>query len=136
MSQVIFTEPILQLATRLWFSRAIRRRFTASRTSRITLRSASAAPRTIIGSLKDPNVKGLERAEPFKEVVDGKQVVNYSSFGFRPEDKGFRDLIDQGLAQKNREGVIAKTIMSFGFPGREATPTDVTAKELCGSVYR
>lgn len=90
---------------------------------------------TIIGSLRDPNVKGLERAEPFKEVVNGKEVIHYSSFGFRPEDKDFRDLIDQGLAQKNREGVVAKTIMNYGFPEREATSTDVTAKELCGSDY-
>lgn len=90
----------------------------------------------IVGSLKDPNVKGLERAEPFKEVVNGKEMIHYSSFAFRPEDKEFRDLIDQGLAQKNREGFVAKTIMSYGFPERDATPTDVTAKELCGSDYR
>ncbi|WOH80320.1 ectoine/hydroxyectoine ABC transporter substrate-binding protein EhuB [Bradyrhizobium sp. BEA-2-5] len=90
----------------------------------------------IIGSLRDPSVKGLERADPFREIVNGAEMIHYNAFAFRPEDAEFRDLFNKSLNQVGAEGKVKNSIVEYGFSEREATPDGVTSKELCGADYR
>lgn len=90
----------------------------------------------IIGSLKDPAVKGLERAAPFKEVVGGKEMIHYTAYGFRPEDGDFRDAFNGALAKVGASGKVKSAFTSVGYTEREGTPATVTAKELCGADYK
>ncbi|RWA52609.1 hypothetical protein AU476_16965 [Cupriavidus sp. UYMSc13B] len=90
---------------------------------------------TALSILKDPNVKGYERAEPFKEIVKGQEMKHYTAFAFRQEDADFRDAVNRGLAQRNADGTVGKVFTKYSFTKQDATPTNVTAKELCGSNY-
>ncbi|SFN97646.1 hypothetical protein SAMN05216573_1376 [Bradyrhizobium sp. Rc3b] len=87
----------------------------------------------IVGSLKDPKARARRQWIRARRTLRGRRTRQgddlLSSLAVRPEDKEFRALLDQGHAQ-DRERFVAKTIMSYGFPKRDATPTDVTAKEL------
>ncbi|AFT90353.1 ectoine/hydroxyectoine ABC transporter substrate-binding protein EhuB [Paraburkholderia phenoliruptrix] len=90
---------------------------------------------TAISILKDPNVKGFERAQPFKEIVNGQEMKHYTAFAFRQEDADFRDAVNKALAQRNADGTVEKVFMKYSFSKQDATPTSVTAKQLCGSDY-
>lgn len=90
---------------------------------------------TVLSILKDPNVKGYERAEPFREVVKGQEMKHYMAFAFRPEDADFRDAVNKGLAQRNADGTVEKVFVKYSYSKQDAKPTSVTTRELCGSDF-
>jgi len=90
----------------------------------------------IIGSLQDPNVSGLERADPFREIVNGVEQIHYTAYAFRPEDSAFRDQFNEALAKVGTEGKVKASFVGYGFSEREGTPDGKTAKELCGADYK
>jgi len=91
---------------------------------------------TALSILKDPNVKGYERATPFKEVVKGKEMKNFMAFGFRPEDAEFRDLFNKNLKEREADGTIEKIFTKYDYSRTDAKSTGVTTKELCGSDFK
>lgn len=86
--------------------------------------------------LKDPNVKGLERATPFKEIVNGKEMKHFYGFAFRPEDASLRDEVNKHLAQRGADGTIEKVFTKYGYTKEDAALTGATAKEICGADYK
>jgi polar amino acid transport system substrate-binding protein len=91
---------------------------------------------TAVSIIKDPNVKGLERATPFKEIVNGKEIKRYWAFAFRPEDASFRDAVNQNIAKLEADGTIAKIFQKYGFSKEEAAASGVSAKDICGTDYK
>jgi polar amino acid transport system substrate-binding protein len=91
---------------------------------------------TAVSIIKDPNVKGLERATPFTEIVNGKEIKRYWAFAFRPEDTSFRDAVNQNIAKLESDGTIAKVFQKYGFSKEEGAPSGVTAKDICGADYK
>lgn len=91
---------------------------------------------TILSILRDPNVKGYERAKPFKEVVKGEEMKHFVAFAFRPEDAEFRDAFNKGLAQRVADGTVEKVFMKYSYSKEDAKPTNVTTKEICGGSYQ
>jgi polar amino acid transport system substrate-binding protein len=93
---------------------------------------------TALGILKDPNIKGLERATPFTGHVlaDGKEELGYSAIAFRPEDKDFRDRFNESLAAKKSDGTVWKEIKPYGFTQSELVTDGTSAKALCQGNYR
>jgi len=90
---------------------------------------------TALSILRDPNVKGYERAQPFKEVVRGREMKHYEAFAFRPEDADFRDAVNMGISQRVVDGTVEKVFVKYSFSKEDAKPTGVTTKELCGSNF-
>lgn len=92
---------------------------------------------TIAGMLKDPNVKGLERATPFQGlIVNGKEKIDPSAIAFRPQDAEFRDLFNKSLAQVKADGTVEKIMLKYGFTKDDLAPTGLTAKDVCKEEYR
>lgn len=104
----------------------------ADRVDAVLFASGSA-----VGILKDPNVKGVERATPFTGLIEnGQEKKAYGAFEFRPEDAEFRDLLNQSLAQRTADGTVEKIMAKYGFGDEMVSSSDVTAKKLCGASYR
>jgi polar amino acid transport system substrate-binding protein len=99
--------------------------------------AGSYSSATVIATLKDPNVSGIERATPFRGLVEnGREVANYAAIAFRPEDAALRDLYNESLAKRKADGTVAKIMAKYGFTSAENAPSALTARELCGSKYR
>ncbi|WP_321897275.1 ectoine/hydroxyectoine ABC transporter substrate-binding protein EhuB [Burkholderia cepacia] len=87
-----------------------------------------------LGILRDPNVKGIERATPFQGLVlNGKEQLAYAGIAFRKEDSDFIALFNKVLAQKKADGTIAKILAGYGFASpTDTVPDGITAKTVCG----
>ncbi|MGZ9722698.1 transporter substrate-binding domain-containing protein [Rhizobium miluonense] len=89
-----------------------------------------------IKQVKDPNVKGVEIAAPFKRIVNGEERVNYGSIVFRPDDADFRDRFNETLTKTMKDGTVQTILEKYNYP-REMMPSEsVTAKTVCGPAYR
>lgn len=92
---------------------------------------------TAITLLRDPNLKGIERALPFTGWVDnGREVKNYAAIVFRSEDADFRDLYNEGLRKAKADGTVKSIFEKYGFTAADMAPATVTAKTLCPDNYR
>jgi polar amino acid transport system substrate-binding protein len=93
---------------------------------------------TALGILRDPNVKGIERALPFAapKDKDGREVANYGAVAFRPEDAAFRDAFNGSLTKIKTNGALLKILQTYGFGEGGVPPDDLTAKDLCGGDYQ
>lgn len=91
---------------------------------------------TVAQILSDPNVKGVERGTPFKEIAGGQELLHYGAIAFRPEDAAFRDVFNKGLADRSADGAVEKIFLKYGFSMEEATATSATAKDVCGDSYQ
>ncbi len=89
---------------------------------------------TIVATLQDPNMKGFERAHPFRGLKDaqGNEVALYTAIAFRPQDTGLRDLYNEQLAKLKASGELNKIILANGF-SEENFPPNKTAAELCAA---
>lgn len=101
----------------------------ADRIDAFTLTSASA-----IAVSKGQNVRGVERASPFKGLVKNGQVVaNYAAIAFRPEDAALRDLYNKGFKEQQSNGNLQKIMERYGFTAQEAVPRGLTAAQVCAT---
>ncbi|MCP3473513.1 ectoine/hydroxyectoine ABC transporter substrate-binding protein EhuB [Bradyrhizobium sp. CCGUVB1N3] len=104
----------------------------ADRVDAVLFASGSA-----VGILRDPNVKGVERAAPFTGLLEnGREKKAYGAFEFRPEDAEFRNLFNESLAQRMADGTVEKIMAKYGFADEKVSSSDITAKALCGASYR
>ncbi len=89
---------------------------------------------TVVGMLRDPNVRGIERATPFTGLVEnGVEKMTYGAFEFRKEDSDFIAVFDKALDQKKADGTVAKIIASYGFSSKaDLAPVGLTVAKLCG----
>ncbi|WP_342709886.1 ectoine/hydroxyectoine ABC transporter substrate-binding protein EhuB [Bradyrhizobium sp. B124] len=87
-----------------------------------------------LGILRDPNVKGIERAMPFQGLVqNGKEQVAYAGIAFRKEDSDFVALFNKALAQKKADGTVAGILAQYGFSSlKDNVPNGITAMTVCG----
>jgi len=75
---------------------------------------------TLMSKLGDD--AGLERAHPFEQpVIDGKTVVGYGAFAFRPEDTDLRDAFNGILKDYLGTDEHKKLVAPFGFLETEMT---------------
>lgn len=90
---------------------------------------------TIVASLQDPNLKGVERAAPFKGLTDaqGDEVALYTAIAFRPADTDLRDLYNEQLKKLKDSKELEKIILDTGF-SEENFPPKKTAAELCAAA--
>lgn len=93
--------------------------------------AAFSAP-TVARILSDRNVDGIERALPFKNVLDGggKERVGYSAIAFRKEDTDLRDLYNSRLKKLKADGTVARIMSKYGFSEQETAP-DITSDDVC-----
>jgi polar amino acid transport system substrate-binding protein len=89
---------------------------------------------TIVATLSDPNIKGVERAVPFKGLSDaeGNEVALYTAIAFRPADTDLRDLYNQQLKRLKDSGQLEKIIIETGFT-KDNLPPNKTAAQLCSA---
>jgi polar amino acid transport system substrate-binding protein len=89
---------------------------------------------TIVATMSDPNIKGVERAVPFRGLSDaeGNEVALYTAIAFRPADADLRDLYNEQLQKLKDSGELEKIILQTGF-SKDNLPPNKTAKELCSA---
>lgn len=70
--------------------------------------AATLSAPTVISFLEDPNVEGLERAQPFTGLLndDGRPAAMYTAIAFRSDDTALRDLYNEQLAKLKADGSI------------------------------
>src|SRR5690606_40824403 len=68
-------------------------------------------------------------------VIDGKPVKGFGAFGFRRNDRTFRDAFNQVLKATIGTPQHLELVEPFGF-GENTLPGDVTAAQLCGAGDR
>lgn len=90
---------------------------------------------TIVATLQDPNIKGVERAVPFKGLIDseGNEVALYTAIAFRPTDTDLRDLYNEQLKKLKESGQLEKIILETGFT-KDNLPPNKTAAQLCAAA--
>lgn len=99
--------------------------------------AATFSSATAISVLKDPNIKGIERAMPFKGlVVDGREAANYAAIAFRPEDAALRDLYNESLRERKADGTVAEIMAKYDFTPAEAVPDGLSASDICPANNR
>ncbi|WP_159587943.1 ectoine/hydroxyectoine ABC transporter substrate-binding protein EhuB [Chelativorans xinjiangense] len=99
--------------------------------------AATYSSATAISVLKDPNIKGIERATPFTGLVEnGREAANYAAIAFRPEDTALRDLYNESLRERKADGTVDTIMAKYDFTSAEAAPEGLTARELCPDNYR
>lgn len=74
----------------------------------------------------------LETPGSFVPVVDGKEQLTYTAFGFRRSDAAFRDEFNDELARKRKDGSLLDVVTRFGVTkqGYDLAQSR-TAAELC-----
>ncbi len=87
---------------------------------------------SIVSILSDPNVKGIERAQPFRLLAnpDGTPVALYTAVAFRPDDASLRDAYNAQLAKLKADGTLKRIMTKYGFSDAEDPPMR-TAADLC-----
>lgn len=96
--------------------------------------SAYAGTSLTVNDLLGKTDAPLERAEPFKDLVIGDEVVKgYGAFGFRKDDVKFRDAFNQVLNATVGTTRHVNLVEPFGF-GENTLPGKITATELCKAV--
>lgn len=94
--------------------------------------SAYAGTSLTVNDLLSKTDAPLARAEPFEDpVIDGKPVKGFGAFGFRRNDRTFRDAFNQVLKATIGTPQHLELVEPFGF-GENTLPGDVTAAQLCG----
>lgn len=90
---------------------------------------------TIIATLSDPNIKGVEQAMPFEGLKDaeGNEVALITGIAFRPGDEDLRDLYNEQLAKLKQSGELEKIILANGF-SKANFPPKKTAEQLCAAT--
>ena len=85
-----------------------------------------------ISLLEDPNVKGLQRANPFTGYVypNGQEKLGFAAFAFRTGDTDLKKVFDDGLARMMQDGSLAAILKRYGFSEADL-PTGATAEQLC-----
>jgi polar amino acid transport system substrate-binding protein len=88
---------------------------------------------TAISVLQDSKIAGIERADPFKGVMqaNGREKSGYSAIAFHPQDTDLRDAYNKRLAEMKADGTVASIMEKYGFTKAEAAP-DLTAEQICG----
>ncbi|MCK4206937.1 ectoine/hydroxyectoine ABC transporter substrate-binding protein EhuB [Brucella pituitosa] len=89
---------------------------------------------TIIATMSDPNVKGIERADPFIPLknAEGDDVAMVTAIAFRPDDTDLRDLYNEQLNKLKDSGELEKIILDTGFT-KNNLPPNKTAEQLCSA---
>ncbi|AMS45048.1 ectoine/hydroxyectoine ABC transporter substrate-binding protein EhuB [Aminobacter aminovorans] len=89
---------------------------------------------TIIATMADPNITGIERASPFRALKDaeGNDVALVTAIAFRPEDTDLRDLYNVQLEKLKHTGELEKIILANGFT-KDNLPPNKTAEQLCAA---
>lgn len=84
------------------------------------------------GLLGDPNLKGVERAMPFKGYIkpDGQEYKMATAVAFAPRDHALRDAYNVQLAKLKADGTMNEIMAKYGFTESEMPPKTSTA-ELC-----
>lgn len=87
---------------------------------------------TIIATMSDPNVKGIEKAKPFVPLKDaeGNDVALVTGIAFRPDDTDLRDLYNEQLRKLKESGELEKIILATGFT-EDNLPPNKTTDRLC-----
>src|SRR5690606_29874447 len=98
--------------------------------------SAYAGTSLTVNDLLSKTDAPLAPAEPFEDpVIDGKPVKGFGAFGFRRNDRTFRDAFNQVLKATIGTPQHLELVEPFGF-GENTLPGDVTAAQLCGAGDR
>ncbi|MEZ0212537.1 MAG: ectoine/hydroxyectoine ABC transporter substrate-binding protein EhuB [Xanthobacteraceae bacterium] len=88
-----------------------------------------------VALLRDPNVKGLERAMPFKGAIlpNGEEKLGHAAFAFRPEDNDLRQVFSAGIAELAANGSLTTILQRYGFSANDL-PSGARAEQLCQAV--
>ncbi|HZR02852.1 MAG TPA: ectoine/hydroxyectoine ABC transporter substrate-binding protein EhuB [Burkholderiales bacterium] len=82
-------------------------------------------------TIKSSNDPSIERALPFEQaVINGKPVINYAGFAFRPEDKDLLNAFNAELAKVIGSPEHLKILEKYGISANEV-PKGMTTKTLC-----
>jgi polar amino acid transport system substrate-binding protein len=74
----------------------------------------------------------LEAAEPFLPQIGGVDNLTCVAFGFRHDDKPFRDAFNEVVVQKKKEGAFTPILLKYGGSEKAAQlALDLTAEQLC-----
>jgi len=94
--------------------------------------AATLSAPSVVGFLRDSNVKGLERATPFTGLLkeDGNPAAMYTAIAFRTDDTALRDLFNERLAQLKADGTVRKIMEAYGFTDAETAP-DIKTADIC-----
>ncbi|WP_245838879.1 ectoine/hydroxyectoine ABC transporter substrate-binding protein EhuB [Marininema halotolerans] len=86
---------------------------------------------SLLAILQSAKAKNVSVVEDFKQpIIDGKEIKGIGAAAFRPEDKDFVKIYNDGLAQMKESGELYDTIHPFGFTKKDL-PGDETAEEIC-----
>lgn len=94
--------------------------------------AATLSAPSVAGLMGDPNMKGVERAMPFKGYVKpgGQEYMMATAVVFAPKDQALRDLYNAQLARLKADGTLKAIMTKYGFTEAEMPPQASTA-ELC-----
>lgn len=74
----------------------------------------------------------FELVEDFKPLfIDGKPIVSYAAFAFRPEDKQFADAFSAELQKLIRTSEYADLMVKYGLKPSMLPPEGATAEAAC-----
>lgn len=87
---------------------------------------------TAISLTQDSNIKGIERALPFKGLIkaNGLEKSGYSAIAFRQSDSDLRDLYNKRLSEMKADGTVKKIMTKYGFTDAETAP-NLTQADIC-----
>jgi polar amino acid transport system substrate-binding protein len=87
---------------------------------------------TAMNTVNQPSLKEkIELARPFIGLVEnGREVANYASIAFRPDDLKLRDLYNESLANQKADGTVEEVLAKYGFAASMVAPIDMTAQNL------
>ena len=94
--------------------------------------AATLSAPSVAGLMDDPNMKGIERAMPFKGYLKpgGQEYMMATAVVFAPRDQALRDVYNAQLARLKAEGTMKAIMTKYGFTEAEMPPQASTA-ELC-----
>lgn len=93
--------------------------------------AATLSAPSVVSFLKDPNVKGLERADPFTgKIVDGRPAALYTAIAFRKADTALRDAYNSELKKLMDDGTVDEIMQRYGFTDAEKAP-DLKTQAIC-----
>jgi len=94
--------------------------------------AATLSAPSVISALQDRNIKGVERAVPFRGLVrNGNPAAMYTAIAFRAADVGLRDTYNAQLIKLKGDGTVKKIMEKYGFTDEEEVPSSVTTEQVC-----
>ena len=93
---------------------------------------------TVISILKDPNIKGLTRADPFVGLTrdNGIPVAGFAAIAFHPDDTAIRDAYNARRQEMRNDGTVMEILERYDFTEAEAVADGITAQTLCPDNYK